>query len=376
MTVAGLVAPGFEPVADALAATVAPDGPGAAFAAVVDGTVVLDCFTGRAAPRRAWAPHTICVVFSGTKGVVATAMLVLAERGAFDLDAPVAAVWPAFAANGKESITVGDVLSHRAGLPGIREPVALDELGSPERIFELLAAQAPIVPVGAPSYHALTYGWLCDAIVRRTDGRRIAQVVADDVAGPLGLDFRIGTAAADLLRVAHLVRSPDYQLSAFSGNEAPDPRLDMVYANPPVLAEDWNGPGVLGVEIPGGNGVGSAGALARLYGCLATGGTLGGVRLLQPETIVHGVAERSLGADPLSGRLLRFGAGFELAGTPSRLGPPADAFGHTGAGGSTHGAWPSLGTGFSLVVAELRTEDRDPRAGALLAALHEAVVSQ
>jgi CubicO group peptidase (beta-lactamase class C family) len=361
--------PGFGPVADALAAAVAAGGPGAALAAVVDGEPVLDCFTGMARRGRPWTADTLCVIFSGTKGVVATAMLVLCERGAFELDRPVAEYWPAFGANGKGAITVGDVLSHRAGLPGIAEPAAFEDIARPERLHELLAAQAPITPVGTPSYHAITYGWLCDAIARHTDGRRIAQVVAEEVAAPLGMDFRIGTAAADLPRVATLVRAPDFQLSALSGNEAPDPRLELVYGNPPLPG--WNDTSLLGLEIPGGNGVGTAASLARMYGCLAGGGA----PILRPETVAAGTSERSLGPDPLSGRLLRFGAGYELSGTPSRLGSPSDAFGHTGSGGSTHGAWPSLGTGFSLIVAEMRTEDRDGRAPAILDALHRAVTA-
>ena len=88
------------------------------------------------------------------------------------------------------------------------------------------------------------------------------------------------------------------------------------------------------------------------------------------------MSEASAGDDPLSGRPLRFGpTGFELAGTPSELGPAPDAFGHTGSGGSSHGAWPALATGFSYVTADLRPEADDGRAGALLHALHEAVAA-
>jgi hypothetical protein len=81
----------------------------------------------------------------------------------------------------------------------------------------------------------------------------------------------------------------------------------------------------------------------------------------------------SAGADPLSGRPLRFGFGYELAGPPSVLGPPPDAFGHTGAGGSSHGAWPGLRTGFSFVPSLPRREDDDGRARSLLAALHAVI---
>jgi CubicO group peptidase (beta-lactamase class C family) len=370
----GSVAPGFEGVRAAFAAAVRDDGPGAALAAVVDGVAVLDLWAGRAGDAP-WAADTTCVVFSGTKGVVAAAALVLVERGVLDLEAPVGSVWPEFAVAGKEAVTIGDVLAHTAGLPGVTAPLTPDDLAAPERIFDLLAAQAPIVALGAPCYHALTYGWLVDAIVRHTDGRHVAQVVADELCAPLRLDFRIGTRGADLGRVAPSVRAADFELSAFAGNAEPDPRLQAVYGNPPLSPAQggWNDPAVLGAEIPAGNGVGTARAIARLYGCLARGGELDGVRILAPETVALGARERSHGDDPLSGRPLRFGAGFELQGTPSRLGPPADAFGHTGSGGSSHGAWPALKTGFSFVISELRTESADPRAPAILEALHAAV---
>jgi CubicO group peptidase (beta-lactamase class C family) len=372
----GSVAPGFEGVRAAFADAVSDDGPGAALAAVVDGETVVDLYAGRAGDRP-WQEDTICIVFSGTKGVVAAAVLVLVERGVLDLEAPVSRIWPEFAVAGKEDITVGDVLAHAAGLPGVTERLTLDDLAAPERIFELLAAQAPLVAPGGPSYHALTYGWLVDAIVRRADGRHVAQVVADELCAPLHLDFRIGTHGDDLAHVAPTVRAPDFELSAFAGNAEPDPRLDAVYGNPPLSPArgGWNDPAVLEAEIPAGNGVGTARSIARLFGCLARGGELDGVRILRPETIELGARERSRGADPLSGRPLRFGAGFELHGTPSRLGPVHDAFGHTGSGGSSHGAWPSLRTGFSFVISELRTETADQRAPEILYALRDAVAS-
>lgn len=102
------------------------------------------------------------------------------------------------------------------------------------------------------------------------------------------------------------------------------------------------------IELPGGGGVASAFAMSRLYAMLANGGELDGVRLLKSETIELARRQRSEGNDPLGGRFLRFGVGFELNPNPSCLGMPADAFGHTGAGGSTHGAWPSLRTSFRM----------------------------
>ena len=229
-----------------------------------------------------------------------------------------------------------------------------------------------MVPIGQPSYHARTFGLLCDALARRADGRSIGRVVADELAGPLGLETWIGVPDAVLPRIARLRRADDFELAAYLEPD-PDPRLELVYHNPPLFGLDWNAPSVLQAEIPSVNGVTTARSLARLYGCLACGGSVDGVRLLRPETIAVGRRERSAGDDPLSGRPLRFGAGFELWGTPSELGPARDAFGHTGSGGSSHGAWPGLRTGFSFVMRELRAESMDDRAQRLLAALHAAV---
>ena len=226
--------------------------------------------------------------------------------------------------------------------------------------------------MGTASYHALTYGWLCDALVRRVDGRSVGTFIADEIAGPLGLDLSIGTPPARAERAAQLRRAPNFAFSAFLGDGPPDPRLRFVYANPP-LSLDGQDPALLAVEVPGANCVATARAMAQMYGCLAAGGKIGDVRLLDPDTIEFGHRQLSAGEDPLSGRMLRFGVGFEIAPNPSALGPPPDAFGHTGAGGSSHGAWPSLRTGFSLIVSEMRPEDDDGRARRVLDALHVAV---
>ncbi|MGI9054072.1 MAG: serine hydrolase domain-containing protein [Ilumatobacteraceae bacterium] len=364
----GLVAPGFEDVAAVFAECVPEDGVGGSFAAYVDGTAVLGVVAGTAGDDRPWEPDTTCVIASGTKGIVATAMLMLIERGRLALDEPVTTYWPEFAAAGKGDIRVADIVSHTAGLPGIVTPIAVEQLPDPESIEAELAAQAPIVSDGQPSYHALTYGWLCDALVRRVDGRSVGRFVADEIATPLKLDLSIGTPPERVARTARLRPSANYQLSAFLGVEQPDPRLAHVYGNPPVFGR-MSDPQLLACEVPGGNGVATASAMARLYGCLACGGELDDVRLMAPETVELGRRELSSGIDPLSGRLLRFGVGFELAPNPSALGPAGDAFGHTGAGGSSHGAWPSRRVGFSFVTAGLRPENDDGRATRLLAAL-------
>jgi CubicO group peptidase (beta-lactamase class C family) len=369
----GHVAPGYETVAAEFSDCVEADAPGAAMAAVVDGELVVDVWDGTAADDgRAWVADTVCVVASGSKGVVAVAMLMLVERGLLDLQSPVTRYWPEFGVAGKAEVRVADVVAHTAGVPGVVAPLSAGDLGDAPRIHDLLAAQEPIVPVGTASYHALTFGWLCDALVRRIDGRSVGTFITDEIAGPLGLDLSIGTPPARAERAAQLRRAPNFAFSAFLGDRPPDPRLRFVYANPP-LSLDGQDPALLAVEVPGANCVTTARAMAQMYGCLASGGKIGDVRLLDPDTIELGRRQLSAGDDPLSGRPLRFGVGFEIAPNPSALGPPPDAFGHTGAGGSSHGAWPSLRTGFSFIVSEMRPEDDDGRARRVLDALHAAV---
>lgn len=173
--------------------------------------------------------------------------------------------------------------------------------------------------------------------------------------------------------VRQLRAAPDWGLAALAGEEEPDPCLALVHG--PVGTLDWNDPALLAAPVPGAGGVATARSLARLDGALARGGELDGVRVLRAETIDAARTERSAGPDVISGIPLRSGLGFELWGIPSFLGPSPDAFGHTGAGGSSHGAWPGLRTGWSFVTAELQPATRDVRAATLLEALHACAVA-
>jgi hypothetical protein len=210
-------------------------------------------------------------------------------------------------------------------------------------------------------------------VVRRLDGRSIGRLLAEELAGRWQLDLAIGVGPGHPLtaRRAMLRPDPGYRLSAYLDGE-PDPRLALVYGNPPLSIADWNDPALLEIEVPAVNAVATARSLAGMYGLLVTEDD----PLVSPDSLRLAGSEASAGVDPLSGRPLRFGpTGYELSGTPSELGPPPDAVGHTGTGGTSHGAWPSLRTGFSYVTADLRPENADGRAGALLAALHEAVAA-
>lgn len=365
----GAVAPGFELVRLTFAEVLESQAPGSgsAFAAVVDGQLVVDLWGGETnAAGRPWQEDTIAVLFSGTKGVVATALLTLVDEGRLRLNDRVADHWPAFAAAGKTDITVAQLGSHAAGLPYLAQAASASEIADLTTASELLALQAPVTPVGRPTYHAVTYGWLMDGLIRHICRLSAAELVAERVAGPLGLDLRIGLAGdrdAES-RLADPQRAPDFAPSAMAADD-PDPRLEQVYArfwaNPAA-------PGWLQTPNPAANGLATARAMASLYGSLVTGGLVG------MQTLSEGTTVASQGADVLTGRPLRFGpTGYELAGTPSRLGPADDAFGHTGAGGSSHGAWPSVRTGFSFLTSDLRLEMRDDRAPRLLDGLHAAL---
>jgi len=349
------VEPGFEHVAKSFAEAIQIGG-GGALAVEVNGVVTLDVVAGSLPDERPWEASTPCLIFSGTKGLVAAAVNLLIGRGKISLGTRLVEFWPEFGSGGKAEVTVGHVLAHTAGLPG----VAVEDFDVSDQVAlaALLAASPPLTPIGLPTYHALTFGTLCDAIIRRVEGRSAGRFVADEICAPLGLEVWIGAPASVVERAAVPYQAADFQLAADLA-PSPDPRLRFVYGG---LARDWSQ--LLSVEIPAANAVATARSLARFYSSLINGG-LG----LEPATLRR---ELSAGPDVLSGRQLRFGAGFELTGTPSFLGPVSDAFGFTGSGGSTHGVWPSRGVSFSFCMTEMQPENTDRRASSILESLELA----
>lgn len=196
VAVHGTVAPGYEPVRDAFARNFAQLGDrGAAVTVHRHGTPVVDLWAGTrdhdsTAP---WERGTAQVVHSVTKGVSAAALLLLHQRGRLDLDAPVSTYWPEYAAEGKERTLVRHLLAHRAGVPVLDRPLTPDEAGRPGTGAAAVAAQAPVWEPGTEhGYHAQTYSWLTGELVRRVTGITLGRYVAEEIAGPLGLDLWIG----------------------------------------------------------------------------------------------------------------------------------------------------------------------------------------
>ncbi len=181
---------------------------GAAVTVVADGETVVDLWGGHAdaAGTRLWERDTLVNVWSTTKGPVALCAHILADRGLLDLDAPVAAYWPEFAAAGKEKVLVRHLLSHRAGLSGLREPHSLAQLCDWRLTVERLAATEPWWEPGTRSgYHALTYGFLVGEVVRRVSGLLPGAFLEREVTRPLGIDFTVGLPETEAGRAAELV---------------------------------------------------------------------------------------------------------------------------------------------------------------------------
>lgn len=379
----GYVAPGYEGVREAFAATLTLEGElGAAFAAYRDGLPLVDLWGGvaDADSGRAWLRDTPLVIFSGTKGLAALCLLMLVDRGELDPAAPVSAYWPEFGVRRKDGIRVLEMVSHQARLPGIQLPLTHEDWLDDEHIAALLAGQGRDEdPRAADTYHALTYGWLCGELLRRVDGRSIGRFFAEEVAAPLDLDVWIGLPAEREDSLARLSYAPPWELSEKWDASAcdADPLLRSTWGNPPLFPAGsipWNRPDLQRAEIPGAGGVATARSMATLYGCLASGGEVGGVRLLSERTLELGRRELVRRRDPLLEEPMSFAFGFQLQTELKKFGPPADAFGHGGAGGSIHCAWPGQRVGISYAMNVLRDADPvDPRSAALLEATYEAL---
>ncbi len=341
--ISGTFDPRFRAVHEALRERLeSGDELGASVAVDVDGQTVVDLWGGwrDEARRSPWTRDTIVNLWSSTKTVTNLAALMLVERGQLDPYAPVAAFWPEFAANGKEAVEVRHVLGHTSGLSGFTAPFGVADLFDLEASTRRLAGQAPWWEPGTASgYHAATQGFLVGELVRRITGRSLTAFVAEEIAGPLGADFRIGAPESEWDRIATIVPSPPQPVDL----EALDPDGPMykTFIAPPTAQADANRPAWRRAELGALNGHGNAASLGRILRVLALGGSAGGVRLLSPETIALIFDEQSHGTDLVLGIPLRFGIGWAL--------PETETVPYVGQGRACYwGGW-----GGSLVVTDL-----------------------
>jgi CubicO group peptidase (beta-lactamase class C family) len=355
---------------------------GSAVAVVLDGELVVDLWAGEAdlARTKPWQRDTIVNVYSSTKGMTALCAHQLVDRGLLDLDAPVTEYWPEFARGGKQRIPVRWLLSHRAGLPAVRELLPAESLYDWDAICAAFGAETPWWEPGtAHGYHAVSFGWLVGEVVRRITGRSLGTYFRKEIAEPLGLDMHIGLPDAEHHRVAEMSAIPTDQIDPDAMGLAQvifsDPRsmAALAFVNPPSMALGPNNAEWRRAEIPGANGHGSARDLARVYGALARGGTLDGVRVLSPDGIARCAVEQSHGPDLVLQITTRFGLGFMLSQDrhDARFGTSPRAFGHPGAGGSVGFADPDRRIGFGYVMNRMGPHILlDPRAVALIDAVY------
>jgi CubicO group peptidase (beta-lactamase class C family) len=381
----GTCEPRFQRVRDAFAENFASYGEvGATVAVAVDGQLVVDLWGGHAdaARTRLWTRDTIVNIASTTKGLTAICAHRLVDGGLLDLEAPVATYWPEFAQAGKATLPVHFLLSHRAGLPAIETPLPTEAFYDWDRMTRALAAQRPWWEPGTRhGYHPFTFGWLVGEVVRRITGKSLGTYWREEVAEPFGIDCHIGLAAEHDARVAEFIPvpppppgqpDPETEFLKHAG-----PMTQKAVNNPPKTVADMNTRAWRRAEIPAGNAHTHARALARVFGALACGGAVAGVRVLSASSINRARTEHASGPDAvLFGIPTRFGLGFSLASPGASIGSAsAAAFGSFGAGGSMALADPATRVSFAYVMNQMGAGlmPPDPRAARLIDALYASM---
>ncbi|WIV55041.1 serine hydrolase domain-containing protein [Amycolatopsis nalaikhensis] len=342
------MAPGFEPVREAFSAVLARTSGGAAFSVVRRGEVLVELWGGPG-----WTRDTLVVLFSGTKGVVATLMALLTAQGRIDPSSPVKAYWPEFSSG---DARVSHVLSHTVGLPYVAADVSfLDNRAN----ALALASQRPLwTPGTRVAYHAATFGYLCTELIRRVTGRSVGAVLRSLLGD---VDIHLGTPPSEDHRVARLTRSPDYRISTFLHDPRRRRIVEKMYRGL-LDADTINAASYRRAELAAGGATGTAAAMARLYDRIRAG-------LIPAPVLAEATRTWSSGTDAINDRPVHFGLGYELPDPLGTYGPVGVAFGHSGAGGGRHGAWPEAELGFSFTTGELQSEDVDDRGTQLLTAL-------
>jgi CubicO group peptidase (beta-lactamase class C family) len=326
---------------------------GGALAVYLDGQPVVDVWTGWSdrAGQVPWTADRAPMVFSATKGMAATVIHRLVDRGLIDYEAPVAEYWPEFAANGKSELTVREVMRHRAGLSGLRG-ASIEDLLDHLVMEERLAAAPPGRLLGKPAYHALTFGWLMSGLARSVTGKGMRELIREELAGPLGTDgLHLGrppegaqTRVAEIIMPQNLIGNPFISSLACKVATELSPGFRSLYFQGVMAAVQGDIP-LLDAEMPAANGVATARGLARMYGAIANGGEIDGTRFLSREIVAGLTGRRSLKRD----RNIFFPLSFHLGYHSVPFGNVMPGFGHVGMGGSFGWADPATGLAFAFV---------------------------
>lgn len=324
----GICDPAFESLRDLLQQRIAKGNEaGASLCINIAGKNVVDLWGGSGSPGQPWDKDTITGVWSLTKIVTAVAALILVNRGLLDINENVAAYWPEFAANGKESIKVSQILGHCSGvvaidreltpeelLPENREAMVTrlaEELQDDERIAAKFAEQPTWYnPASQSAYKASSYGHLVGELIRRITGKSLAQFISEEITTPLGADFQLGVSEKDLPRTADTVpfTEPVLPLAALPATSVLGRvlRASLVYPtapNLPIIRKSENG--AMG-------GFSNARAMARIGSVISLDGTVDGKQYLTPETVDEMTREQTKGFDLCTNGNMRFALGLGL----------------------------------------------------------------
>lgn len=370
----GLPTGGFERLSETFAKHLDQSQGGMAFCVYREGQPLVRLYGGSTTRRDSpttpvtdpWGPDTMAVMFSGTKGLVATVAAILVDQGKPDVRRKVADYWPEFAAAGKQDVTVAQLLNHTVGLVYV-DPEPEGEWAQLDNAANaaVLAAQEPLWEPGSKvAYHAITYGYLMNEVFVRTTGKSAGQLIRELISEPLGLDIHLGLPEELEGRVAEIFRSDNYAISTFLTDPERRKIVDRMYGST-LMSEKLqaNFPEFHRGELAAGGGIGTADAMANLYSQIAAG------KVVSEEALADATQTWSEGTDAINDRPLRFGLGYELADPIGTYGPVEPAFGHSGAGGGLHGTWPTHNIGFSFLINEMLPEDQDTRVKDLLSVL-------
>jgi CubicO group peptidase (beta-lactamase class C family) len=377
--VSGRCDPAFDAVRSAFTENFTDRGEvGAAVCVMVGDAVVVDLAGGwsDAARSRPWRQDTLVDFYSAGKAVLSMLVLRLVDEGRIGLDDPIAAVWPEFAAAGKEAATLRQALCHRAGVPAIRARLTDDDLWHWDRMTGALAATEPWWEPGTRhAYHSNTFGHLVGEVVRRVTGELPGDHLRS-VVGPLDADLWFGVPAAQQHRCAEVLFAPgglmvDVDLDALPDTLPDDVLMNaLAHLNPPgyssigvVNSARWRS-----AQVPSTNGHGTATGLARCYAALLRPG-----RLLSPDLLDHATQVHSSGPCPILGEDIAFGLGFTPTSVRRPFGPNPRSFGHFGTGGALGFADPDAGVAFGYVMNNVIPRWRSTRNQALVDAVYRSL---
>lgn len=346
-----------------------PEQRGAALCVQVAGETVLDVWGGviDRHGEQLWRRDTLVNIFSSGKPVAAVALLQMVEQGRLDLDTPIAEYWPEFTQQAKHAITLRQVLSHRAGLPAIVEPIAADALYDWSRMLDAVQQTPPWwTPGSAHGYAPMTYGWLVGELMRRVDSCEPRAAIAQRITEPLGLELYLGVTEEQLPRVGDVMRmkgavtDPTALRLMREMGQTPQGLTAKAFTNPPSMMTSTNSLQWRSMQQPAANMHGTARGLAGFYSALLQG------RLLSSEMFSHFQQEHSVGTDLTLLTQTRFGLGCMLeqaSQPPATYALGARSFGHPGAGGTLGCADPEREVSVAFVTNSLGPSVlMDPRA--------------